>query len=310
MHSAFNTQVIPFVRDLFSPASIARSTILVFILLNFLSLASAQESQTGAHPCSIAGTVVKEPGSQPLKKVLLQVFAENQKEGANYIASTDSEGRFCIEKVRPGRYRLFIERTGFVGVNERGLKSDTNVFTVEAGHSVDDLLLRMMLTAVISGRVTDEDGDPMSGVRVFALRKVPGKTKREALGAEATNDLGEYRLSGLFAGRYWVVATPAPDFRDYKQEKSANGDDPGDAKIDTRYLTTYYPGTYDGSQAIPLTLKPGDEMPVNLTMVPGKTYRVRGMVTGIKAGEKPIVELVSKAGDSVHSNEAGPDGQF
>lgn len=310
LHSAFNTQVIPLVRDLFSRSSIVSSIALAIFLLNFLLLAGAQESQTGAHSCSIAGTVVKEPGSQPLKKVLVQVFAENQKEGANYIASTDSEGRFRIEKVMPGRYRLFVERTGFVGVNERGLKSDTNVFTVQTGQSVDDLLLRMMLTAVISGRVTDEDGDPMSGVRVFALRKVPGKTKREALGAEATNDLGEYRLSGLFPGQYWVVATPAPDFRDYEQEKSAPGDDPGDPRIDTRYLTTYYPGTYDGSEAIPLTLKAGDEMPVNLTMVPGRTYRVRGIVTGIKAGEKPIVELVSKAGDSVHSNEAGPDGRF
>jgi hypothetical protein len=73
----------------------------------------------------------------------------------------------------------------------------------------------------------------------------------------------------LFPGQYWFVATPAPDFRDYEQEKSAPGDDPGDPKIDTRYLTTYYPGTYDRSQAS-RTLKAGDEMPMNLTMVPGE----------------------------------------
>lgn len=287
-----------------------RPFVLAIFLLNFLSLAGAQDSQPAGRSSSIAGTVVKEPGSQPLKKVLVQVVAENQKEGGNYTAATDADGRFHIENVMPGRYRLFVERTGFVGVNERGLRSDTNVFMVRAGQSVDDLLLRMMLTAVISGRVTDEDGDPMAGVRVFALHKVPGKTKREALGAEATNDLGEYRLSGLFPGQYWVVAMPAPDFRDYKQEKSAHGDDRSDTKIDTRYLTTYYPGTYDGSQAIPLTVRAGDEMPANLTMVPGRTYRVRGIVTGIKGGEKPMVELVSKAGDSIHANEAGPEGQF
>ena len=66
--------------------------------------------------------MVKEPGSQPLKKVLVQVIAEDQKQGGNYTASTDADGHFRIENVAPGRYRIFLERTGFVGVNERGLK--------------------------------------------------------------------------------------------------------------------------------------------------------------------------------------------
>ena len=87
-------------------------------------------------------------------------------------------------------------------------------------------------------------------------------------------------------------------------------DNPGDAQPDTRYLTTYYPGTYDAMQASAVTLKAGDEMPVNLTLALARAYRIRGIVTGIKAGQKAAVELVSKAGDSIHANEIGPDGQF
>jgi hypothetical protein len=34
------------------------------------------------------------------------------------------------------------------------------------------------------------------------------------------------------------------------------------------------------------------------------------MVTGVSAGQKPLVELVSKAGDAIRANEVGPDGQF
>src|ERR1035438_823720 len=36
------------------------------------------------------------------------------------------------------------------------------------------------------------------------------------------------------------------------------------------------------------------------------------MVTGLSAGQKPAVELSSKAGDTIHANasEIGPDGQF
>ena len=286
-----------------------RSLALAFFILNTFVLASAQESVPAAHASSIAGTVVKEPGSQPLKKVLLQVVAENQKEGGDYTASTDADGHFHIENIVPGRYRVFIEKTGFVGVNVRGLKSDTNVLTVQAGQSVEDLLFRMFPTAVISGRITDEDGDPMSGVRVVAQKKKPGKSTRESVGTEATNDLGEYRLAGLFPGQYWIVAMPPPDFRDYeKQEKWSAGE----PQPDTRYVNTYYPGTYDAMLASPVTLKAGDEMPVNFTLVPARTYRVRGIITGATAAPKPSVELFSKAGDSyrANANEIGPDVQF
>jgi protocatechuate 3,4-dioxygenase beta subunit len=259
---------------------------------------------------------VKEPASQPLKKVLVQVVAEDQKQGGNYSATTDADGHFRIENVAPGRYRLFLEKTGLVEVNGHGRKTDLNVFTVQAGHAVEDLLFRMLPTAIISGRVTDEDGDPMSGVRIVAQKKKPGKATRETAGSESTNDLGEYRLPGLFPGQYWIVAMPPPDMRDYEKqpEKSPQGDNQSDAQNvtqnDTRYITTYYPGTYDATQASTVTLKAGDEMPVNLTLTPARTYRVRGIVTGVLAGQKANVELVSKAGDSAHSNEVGPDGQF
>jgi protocatechuate 3,4-dioxygenase beta subunit len=294
-----------------------RSLALVFFILSAWCVASAQQPSPSTNASSISGAVVKEPGSEPLKKVLVQVIAENQKEGGNYTASTDTDGHFHIENVAPGRYRIFLERTGFVGTNERGLKSDTNIFTAQPGQSVDDLLFRMVPTAVITGRITDEDGDPMSGVTVFAQRKKPGKTAREGAASGTTNDLGEYRLSGLFPGQYWIVAMPRPDFRDYdqpsKKSQNSNPDDiQGGAQPETRYLTTYYPGTYDAMQGSAVTLKAGDEMPANFTLVPARTYRVRGIVAGVTAGQKPAVELFSKAGDSyqVNASEVGPDGRF
>jgi hypothetical protein len=289
-----------------------------FGVLSSWCLANAQHFSPPTNASSIAGIVVKEPGSEPLKKVLVQVIAENQKEGGNYTASTDADGHFHIENVVPGRYRLFLERTGFVGTNERGFKSDTNIFTIQAGQAVDNLLLRMVPTAVITGRVTDEDGDPMSGVSVIAQKKKPGKSLRENVGAGTTNDLGEYRLSGLFPGQYWIVAIPPPDFRDYelshrKSQAGTNQDDTqSDAQPDTRYLTTYYPGTYDAVQAAAFTLTAGDEMPANFTIVPTKTYRILGIVTGAPASQKTVVELLSEGGDLVQSSEAGvgADGQF
>jgi carboxypeptidase family protein len=287
----------------------------IAIILCTSLLASAQDSAPAAKTASIAGTVIKDPGSQPLKKVLIQVVAEGQ--GESYTASTDTEGHFRVEGVVPGRYSIFLERTGFVGINNRGRKSDVNVVSVQSGQSLEDLLFRMLPTATITGRITDEDGDPMSGVRMFALRKKPGKSMRESVSSNATNDLGEYRLAGLFPGQYTILAMPPPDFRDYEKasEKSpstAAENGRSAESPDTRYLSTYYPGTNDPAQAAAVEVKAADEIPVNLTLVPARTYRIRGTVTGIPAGQKPAVELFSKAGDSMRANtsEMGPDSQF
>ena len=154
-----------------------RSPLIALALCSFgiLPLANAQEAAPASTPSSIAGTVIQEPGSQPVKKVLVQVVAEDQKHGGNYSTSTDADGRFHIENAVPGRYRIFFEKTGFIEVNGRGMKADVNVLTIESGQALQDLLFRMLPGAVISGRITDEDGDPMSGIRERSPGRRGGK---------------------------------------------------------------------------------------------------------------------------------------
>src|SRR4051812_17039568 len=92
---------------------------LAFCVLSPVTHAVARGS-VAAPTATLAGTVVKEPGSQPLKKVLLHLIAEDQTDSGNYTADTDSEGRFHFDRVQPGRYRLLLEKTGFHPVNLSG----------------------------------------------------------------------------------------------------------------------------------------------------------------------------------------------
>jgi hypothetical protein len=286
-----------------------RFFVLAFFVLRVWPPTVAQDSAPAANASSIAGTVVKEPGSQPLKKATIEVIADDQRVGSNYTATTDSDGHFSIEKVGAGRYHLFVEKTGFVETNGRGHKSEGRLLSVQEGEQLNDLLLRMLPTAVVSGRVVDEDGEPMSGVLVYARKKKPGRASLETAGAERTNDLGEYRFHGLFPGQYLMVAIPPPDFHDYERQHEKSPVEAG--KPDTRYLTTYYPGTYDSALASTIMLRTGEEMPVNFTLNPARAYRVRGIVTGISVGQKAVVELIGKGGQSLlQSNDVGPDGQF
>src|SRR5271157_5839964 len=127
-------------------------------------------------------------------------------------------------------------------------------------------------------------------------------------------------VSEFLRKRKWPGKAPGkalpPEFRDYerprKKSPADNKNDSNGSQPDTRYLTTYYPGTNDAMQASTVALKAGDEMPVNLTLVPARTYRIRGTVAGVPSSLKPSVEVFSKAGDSIRANagEIGPDGQF
>ena len=284
--------------------------ILALCLFSLFAPARAQSPTLPSNSASIEGMVVKEPGSQPLKKVLLQVIAEDQKEGSNYTANTDSDGHFRVENVQPGRYRLYLERTGFVTINSHGRKSEGIVLTVQAGNPIEDLLFQMLPTAVITGRVVDEDGDPMPNVAVSVQKKRPGKSHPpEAAGDDRTNDLGEYRFSGLFPGQYFVAAVPPPNFRNFEHPAQDSPDTP--SKPETTYLTTYYPGTIDSTQAAAIDLHAGDEMPVNFSLVPAKAYRVRGTVTGIPPHQKAVVQLISRGvGSEINAAEVAADGQF
>lgn len=286
-----------------------RSLVFGLLLLSTLQLAVAQDSAP-VNTASISGMVTQEPGSQPLKKAAIQIIAEDQSRGSNYTAATGSDGRFSIENVEPGRYRLFVEKTGFVEINARGRKSEGRLLSVQSGQHLQDLLLQMLPTAVITGRIVDEDGDPMSGVLVYAKKKKPGRMARlETAGAERTNDLGEYRFHSLFPGQYLMVAIPPPDFHDYERPHEKSPEQA--SKPDTRYLTTYYPGTFDSAQASLITLRTGDEIPVNFSLIPARAYRVRGIVTGIPTGQRAVVELFAKASHALlQSDDVGLDGQF
>jgi len=287
-----------------------RRFVLAFCLLSLLTLTHAQDSVSPPNTATLAGTVVKEPCSQPLKKVLLHLIAEDQNQGGNYTADTDSEGHFRVEKVQPGRYRLLLEKTGFHQINLRGHQAESSILSVQPGQDVDGLLFQMLPAAVITGKVVDEDGDPMPGYGVSLLRKRPGKSREpEAINNERANDLGEYRFGGLFPGQYLVAVTPLPDARNF--ERLAKESDNTSNKPDLNYLVTYYPGTTDSAQAAVISLRAGDEMPVNFTMVPGRTYRVRGIVTGVPANQKPMIQIISKGvNNSMNAAEVAADGQF
>ncbi|HUA13729.1 MAG TPA: carboxypeptidase-like regulatory domain-containing protein [Verrucomicrobiae bacterium] len=261
---------------------------------------------------AIAGIVTKSPGSQPVKKAVIELIAENQAEGGDYTAVTAPDGTFRIEGIVPGRYHLFAERTGLLQPAKNGGDSTGRVLTLAAGQELTDLQIRLQAAAIVRGRITDEDGDPLANADVAVLREtfVTGRRRWEQAGAERTNDLGEYRVAALPAGNYYVSVTPPPDFKSMIEATGAAAAG-ADHSPSTSYQTTYYPGTMDRSQAQAIQLRAGDEFPIDLSLAPSPTLSIRGSVMNLPPRSSAVIMLQSRDFNLVlNGAEMHKDGSF
>ena len=145
---------------------------------------------------------------------------------------------------------------------------------------------RLTPHGVVSGKITDEDGDPLENVQVQIMRLAynQGKKQLQQNGGASTNDLGEYRLSGVTPGKYYLSAT----YRGRSQIQIMNGM-PDDDSPQEDYVTTFFPGVTDVSAASAIEMAPGDQMPgINLRMTKIHTVRVAGHVMDNTAPPQPV----------------------
>lgn len=275
---------------------------------------NATNSDKPSRRAVIEGIVTKDPDSQPVKKAVIELIAENQSQGGDYTAVSAADGGFRIENILPGRYRLFAERAGLLDIEKNHSRSEGRVLMLTEGQQLKDLHLRLQAAAVVRGRVTDEDGDPMAEAEVTVLRQtfVSGRAHWEQAGAERTNDLGEFRIANLPAGNVYVSVSPPPDFKTLIEDGGAGATETRNAeKQSTTYQTTYYPGTSDRGQAAPIQLHAGDDFPVNFSLVPAPSLSIRGAVVNLPPHSAATIMLQSRDFNVIQNGaEMHKDGSF
>jgi protocatechuate 3,4-dioxygenase beta subunit len=278
----------------------ARLCVPILLLACTLAAQEAPSKKPDSTPakdkCSIAGLVIKLGTSEPLKKTNVYLQKEDDQR-SGYSAHTDIAGHFAIRGIDPGRYRLRVDHLGYVSQSYGEDSSGTHgaVLALNPGRNIQDLLFRMVPWAVISGRVTDEDGDPVSGVEVQAMRRFfrVGKQTLDIRHSEQTNDLGEFRLYGLAKGRYFIRALAERGWHSAQFDSSA---DDADSSSQSGYAPVYYPGTADQARAAMIEVAPGQEIPgIDFALLLVRTFRIRGHVFDSVLGKAPnncFMELV------------------
>ena len=123
---------------------------------------------------------------------------------------TGPDGTFVFPDLPAGTYGVTVWRNGFSEFSpQRDRDSHGRYITLKAGQKLENLDLRLNPTGVIAGQVSDEDQEPVQGLEVFALRinfQPGGRKQVSASSRTVTDDLGNFRLSNLAPGSYYVSA--------------------------------------------------------------------------------------------------------
>jgi len=163
------------------------------------------------HTGIIIGRVVEFDTSEPVAGVRVTRWLGTGGDLTQYEVISDAQGRFLFRNVGPGSWRILAEMPGYAPgtYGRRRPNGPDRLLRIEPGGHATDLTIPLFKTSgVITGRVTDEHGEPVVGVTVQALRAresgEPGAFELVTLPVTVTDDRGRYRLV-LSTGQYAVV---------------------------------------------------------------------------------------------------------
>jgi hypothetical protein len=251
---------------------------------------SVQSSQSASGTGRITGLVVAVDNGAPVKRARIQLsgaaFATARAtatpgDGVASLtlsggpvtrmqleAECDPTGHFEFTGVPAGRYSLYAAaQAGFVN------SSRTETLELKDG-ATETVLIRLERTAVISGRIVDEYGDPVVRAQVRALRRSPFGGPPAMSASAMTDDLGQYRLFDLRPGLYQVSAL------------SSNVPLGGtqNARPRSGLVPTYYPGVASADLAGTIPVKAAQEVPASFSLVRATLGCVRGTAVDSTGG--------------------------
>ena len=251
-----------------------------------VSLAMAQQVPPAApaDPKSLASVegVVSGVNRQPLAGTTLSLLGVSGTLSQGYVAYSDSLGRFSFQGIAPGRYGLLATHTDYSPYDTvtRALSAAISSasgtppgpLVVTAGQHIRNLEIDMVPMTVLSGKVTDENGDPMPDVTVRPMlpeTTVDGhmRLSNGGVGVKTGAD-GKYRVS-VYSGRWYLSFLPV------STAPVQSADDPH-----LGYITAYYPGVREMPLAAGIDAAGIDVPELNVRLQKTPVFHVRGKVVG------------------------------
>jgi molybdopterin-binding protein len=159
---------------------------------------------------------------------------------------SDDSGHFVFPQVPPGLYSLSAEKGAYVSQLFSAENAiDTTPIRVEAGATLSKIDLRLEKGAVITGKITEENGEPvvLASVEAIELGRTSAPPRDTKQARFLTDDRGIYRLFGLPPGRY-LISAHQTSLAGRNQEQ----------------ITSYYPGVSSQRMASLVEVTAGAEV--------------------------------------------------
>lgn len=275
---------------------------IVFIVA-IAAYAPAQTTPTKDQTASIGGKVtLKDKGVAGVVVVLTEdKYAAWQR--FRYRATTDNEGNYRITNIPAGNYYVVPLAPAFVSEKDQSKQ----LIVVGAGETVRDVDFTLVRGGVITGKITDSEGQPLIDeyVTVAPVDSSFPEHQVYPFNNTQTDDRGVYRAFGLRAGKYKVSVG-----------RSASGLPDGGGQT---YRQTFYPSVTESDKATVIEVSEGSEtedVDIALTR-PFTTYTVSGRVIDSETGA-PVTTfslgIQQSDGNGSTSTSSGErfnkDGQF
>jgi hypothetical protein len=269
--------------------------------------ANSTPKQTG----TVDGSVTNSISNAPIRKAVVTLRSIQQ--NFTYVAVSDESGVFRFARVEPDTYVVeTAEAQGFQYNPVSGRMAAGAQIAVAEDQHVTGVKVQMEPFGVITGKVVDEDGEPLRNVSVQALvyDYSRGVKVLQGRGYGETNDRGEYRIFDMVPGRY-VIHAMLREAPVGPPQTHRNVQEWG-------YPTLYYPGSSDPSQATSTQVSPGAEVSgIDFKIPRIPAYHIRGTLVGTPQGAPRNRIQVSACGGIAttdNMNQFGatvqPDGTF
>jgi len=270
-------------------------------------VAAPQQSASNTQLASLKGVVTNSVTEAPLRKAFVRLYPGS---GNALPATTDEQGRFVFENLKPGSYKLEGEHVGFIESLLADATGTPVVLRLAAGETAD-ANLKLTPQAAIGGRVLDSDGDVWvhGEAEVYRSVFIRGKRQLEHAGSSELDDQGRFRIAELAAGTYYIKARPSAQWERANRSGSEGHLQPA-----------WYPDSYDAEGSTSVTLSPGQELSgIEIRLRRSATYRIRGTVSGLESVPKPASMQAGRRiwassalgpGGNVYSGSVSPQGSF
>jgi len=224
---------------------------MTLLLAVLLALIGVQDT-TPAGTASVEGVVTKAGTPQPVANASVVIWCCPF--SPDFEAATDGNGHFVVSNLPAGSFHIEVKAEGYLPYP---LPNTVSFIRLSDGqHLRQDVVLSA--TSSISGRIVDDNRDPLAGVSVDLLqrsRDFAGRLSWRSVASDVTDEKGSYRFQDVHSGDFFVRATRKED-----------------------QALTYFPGTPDPRAAAPIPVRDGDVRSAEFSLAKAKTFSIAGTV--------------------------------